>query len=299
MSLMLSAAHASQHGDVSQLIRSGKLSEAMAQADQFLASNPKDLQMRFLKGVIQRDTGRVDEAIDTFVRLTEEYPEQPEPYNNVAVLYASQNRFDRAVVALEMAIRSNPNYATAHENLGDVYAKLASQAYAKSLQIDSSNPSVAPKLARLRDVFGASGVKSAKPAPLASASASAKPVPVITATPADAGTVKEVETAVQAWASAWAAKDVAAYLASYGADFVPPNKQGRSDWERERQQRIGSKSSISVQLANLSVAVNGNRAFARFRQDYKADKLEVSDRKTLELVKHGDQWQIVKESVGS
>lgn len=171
--LAYSPAHANEYSDVSQLIRFGKLSEASSKVDHFLALKPQDLQMRFFKGVIQRDTGHISDAIVTFTRLTEDYPSQPEPYNNVAVLHAIQNRFDKALVALEMAIRTNPAYATAHENLGDVYAKLASQAYAKSLEIDSSNQAVAPKLALMRAAFNAGASKSQKPASAAASSTSA------------------------------------------------------------------------------------------------------------------------------
>ena len=149
----LSAAHADDYGDVSKLMRSGKLAEAMAKADSYLSTNPRDPQMRFLKGVIQRDSGKQTEAIVTFAKLSEDYPELPEPYNNLAVLYAGQSQFDKARAALEMAIRTNPSYATAHENLGDVYAKLASQAYNKALQLDSANVAVPPKLALIRELF--------------------------------------------------------------------------------------------------------------------------------------------------
>jgi len=146
-------AHADEPGEVSQLLRAGKLSEAMARADAYLGTKPNDPQMRFLKGVIQRSSGKQAEAIATFTKLTEDYPELPEPYNNLAVLYAGQGQFDKARVTLEMAIRTNPDYATAHENLGDVYARLASQAYNKALQLDSGNTSVPSKLAVLRDLF--------------------------------------------------------------------------------------------------------------------------------------------------
>jgi tetratricopeptide (TPR) repeat protein len=129
--------------------------------------------MRFLKGVIQTESGKPADAIGTFTKLTEDYPELPEPYNNLAVLYAGQSQFDKARAALEMAIRTNPSYATAHENLGDVYAKLASQAYSKALQLDSNNTGVQPKLALIRDLFapGAKGQKPTAPAPHAPAPA--------------------------------------------------------------------------------------------------------------------------------
>lgn len=168
-------AHADEPGEVSQLLRAGKLSEAMARADAYLGAKPNDPQMRFLKGVIQRSAGKQAEAIATFTKLTEDYPELPEPYNNLAVLYAGQGQFDKARVTLEMAIRTNPDYATAHENLGDVYARLASQAYNKALQLDSGNTSVPPKLALLRDLFNpnskpqrAGAAAASAPAPAAS-----------------------------------------------------------------------------------------------------------------------------------
>ena len=146
-------AQADDYGDVNQLLRGGKLVEAMAKADAYLAAKPRDPQMRFLKGVMQSKAGEQAEAIITFTKLNEDYPELPEPYNNLAVLYAGQGQLDKARAALEMAIRANPEYATAQENLGDVYTRLASQAYAKALQLDSSNPSVPTKLSLLRELL--------------------------------------------------------------------------------------------------------------------------------------------------
>ena len=110
---------------------------------------------------------------------------------------------------------------------------------------------------------------------------------------------KDAEAAVHAWAKAWAARDVKAYLASYGKDFDPPGSMSRGSWEDERRLRISSKSKISIKLENLTVTASGNTAVAKFRQDYKANGLAVSSRKTLGLVKNGDRWQIVKESTGT
>ena len=109
---------------------------------------------------------------------------------------------------------------------------------------------------------------------------------------------KEVQAAVRAWASAWSARNVKESLAAYGKDFNPPGAMSRAAWEGERRQRISSKSKISVKLDNLTVSVNGNKASAKFRQDYKANGLETSSRKSLDLVKSGERWVIVKESIG-
>ena len=190
---VVSAAHADEFGDVNALLRAGKLGEALSKADAYLVAKPRDPQMRFLKGVIQRTSGKSAEAITTFTKLTEDYPELPEPYNNLAVLYASQSQFDKARVALEMAIRTNPSYATAHENLGDVYARLASQAYSKALQFDSASAAVPPKLALIRELFsptnkgqhpGVPVAALATPAAIAAKPAASAPTPVAAPTPA-------------------------------------------------------------------------------------------------------------------
>ena len=323
------AVYADDYADVNVLVRSGKLAEALARADQYLVGKPRDPQMRFIKGVIQTEAAKPAEAITTFTQITQDYPELPEPYNNLAVLYAGQGQFDKARAALEMAIRTNPSYATAHENLGDVYAKLASQAYSKALQLDGANTGVQPKLALIRTLF-APDAKGQKPvtAPQAAASqANTKPVTapvappvaaapsVATAKPAAApatatqpappapvatgGAEKEVTAAIRAWADAWSEKDVDAYLGSYGANFDTPGSQSRTAWEADRRARIVGKSRISVKLSNLSVTVQGSKAVAKFKQDYSANSLNVSSRKTLDLAKVGERWVIVKESTGS
>ena len=329
-------AHADDYDEVSQLVRAGKNTEAAIKADSYLAGKPRDPQMRFLKGVIQRNSGKQAEAIATFTKLTEDYPELPEPYNNLAVLYAGQSQFDKARAALEMAIRTNPSYATAHENLGDIYARLASQAYNKALQLDGANAAVPPKLALIKEVFKPNiktqapaaapailAATTAKPAPStpvatpalvapvvttpAVAAPVAAPKPPVAAAPVAAPTkpavtdnaVKEVEAAVEAWAKAWTSKDMAAYLGAYGKEFDPSGKQSRSAWEQERRLRIVGKSSISVKLENLNVKVSANKAVAKFRQNYRADAVSVSSRKTLDLVKVGNRWLIVRESTGN
>ena len=165
--LCATSAFADDYGDVARLTRAGQHAQALARADQYLAAKPRDPQMRFLKGVLQTEMGRSADALATFIKLTEDYPELPEPYNNLAVLYAAQSQFDKARAALESAIRTNPGYATAHENLGDVYARLASQSYSRAQQLDAGNAGLAPKLALIRQLFQPAARGPAQPAPKA------------------------------------------------------------------------------------------------------------------------------------
>lgn len=150
-----SAVQADDLSDVHALVKQGNLTQATDRLNAVLAKNPKDARARFLRGLILTEQKRPAEAIRVFLALTEDYPELPEPYNNLAVLYAAQGQFDRARQMLESAIRTHPSYATAHENLGDIYAKMASEAYDRALQLDRSNTGVQTKLSLIRELFSA------------------------------------------------------------------------------------------------------------------------------------------------
>ena len=173
--------------DASQSFKAGQHAKALDQVERHLSSKPKDAQGRFLKGIILTGMNKQSEAISVFKKLTEDYPELPEPHNNLAVIYAQQKQYDKAKEALEMAIRTHPAYATAHENLGDIYSRLASQAYGKALQLDSNNASAQTKLSMINDLVG--GATTAD----ATKSGTAKPA-ATPPTPTVVAAAKQVET---------------------------------------------------------------------------------------------------------
>lgn len=164
LALAFGVAHADDYGDVNTLLRQGKADEALTKADAYIAGKPRDPQMRFLRGVILTEQGKQADAVLVFTALTQDFPELPEPYNNLAALYAAQSQFDKARAALEMAIKLNPDYATAHENLGDVYARLAAQSYARALKLEAGNTTVPAKLALARQMVGAPAAGALPPA---------------------------------------------------------------------------------------------------------------------------------------
>lgn len=152
-------AQADEAQEVAKLMRSGQIEQAAARADKFLETNPKDAQMRFLKGVILTEQKKPADAINQFIQLTSDFPELPEPYNNLAVIYAGQGQYEKARAALDMAVRVAPSWGTAHENLGDVYVKLAGQSYEKAAQFEPHNANVARKLILARDLDGQAAAK--------------------------------------------------------------------------------------------------------------------------------------------
>ena len=156
-------AFADELKDIQQLVKRSQFPQALEKVDAYLGDKPKDAQARFLKGVIHTELNQPEAAIEVLSKLSEDYPELPEPYNNLAVLYAQQKQYEQARVALETAVRAHPSYAIAYENLGDLYAKQASEAYDKAARLDSKNASAQRKLALTRELFSISN-KSAKPA---------------------------------------------------------------------------------------------------------------------------------------
>ena len=324
------ATHAAPADDIKEagkLYQQGKLDVALTKVNSVLAAQPKDAQGRFLKGLILTEQKKADEAIRVFTGLTEDFPELPEPYNNLAVLYASQGNYDKAKAALELAIHTHPSYATAHENLGDIYAQLARRAYDKALQLDKNNTAAQAKLSMVKDLFSppksivpapatmvagntiaktepAKVVAVTQPAAPSMAAPSSKPVaqpaaaqPSAKASPASAEA--QVKAAVNEWAKAWSDKNVAAYLAAYAPDFETPGGEARGTWEQQRRERIEKPKSISVNVKINSATVNGLEAVVTLRQGYRSDSFKSNSTKTLRMVKNGEKWQIRQERVPS
>jgi len=288
--------------EINQQFRKGDLSSALDRANRYLAKNPKDAQARFLKGLILADQGKTNDAIAVFTGLTEDYPELPEPYNNLAVLYASQSKYEAAKNALEMAIRTHPSYATAHENLGDIYAKMASIAYDKALALDSKNAAAQTKLALIQDMIqgqprkpaAAKPVVATAPKPVAKPAAEPKPIPEPKQATPDKPVPARIEDAVANWAQAWSRRDVDAYLAAYASDFTTGGMT-RAAWEAQRRARISAPKSIEVKISDLKIEQQGDDASATFRQTYRSDRLSSSVTKTLKLALQNGQWRIVDE----
>jgi len=132
---------------------------------------------------VRAEREQIEAAIEVFKALARDHPELPEPYNNLAVLYAARGDYEQARDALLSAINTHSSYATAHENLGDIYAKMAGQAYSRAPSLDTDNRVAQQKLALIDDLFMRRSPESrtasvARAIPAASAPATALPSPI-------------------------------------------------------------------------------------------------------------------------
>ena len=139
--------------EAAALVRERQFANAQTRLDALLVQRPREPQARFLKGVVATEQGRTDAAMEVFRALVEDYPELPEPYNNLAVLYAQKGDYNSARVALETAIRTAPDWAVARENLGDVYVRLAGVEYDRAAKLDGGNKTAPAKLVLVRDLL--------------------------------------------------------------------------------------------------------------------------------------------------
>ncbi len=216
-----------------------------------------------------------------------------------------QGQYDKARAVLEMALHTHPSYAVAYENLGDVYSRMASQAYEKALQLDNKKPAKEPNLKLLNELRSApvpqpviriaEGSKATEPA----AAESPSTAPVEAVAPLQPA-VEDALKAVSDWAAAWSSNDLERYFAAYAGDFQPADGSSRADWEAMRRSRIAKPRRISVQVLQPSVRpLDDGRMQVSFRQHYRSGKFEEVGNKTLILVKSADRWLIQQERTGN
>lgn len=136
---------------IETLLRDRDYAAALTRVDALLKTSPRNAQARFLRAVILADTGKTAEARSALESMTHDFPELPEPYNNLAVMQAAAGRYDNARALLLRALEVTPDYLTAQENLGDLYLAMGADVYARALALDPDNAALKAKLQVTRD----------------------------------------------------------------------------------------------------------------------------------------------------
>lgn len=256
------------------------------------------------------------EAVQMFEALTRDHPGWPEPYNNLAVLYAQRGEEKKAEQALISAMGTHPTYALVHKNLEALYAGMAGRAYRKALNDDSTGPAP-PKLALANRIETAT-VEATRPAiPLAAGEASPGPEPEPEPVAVVASTVpaapqpepvapesgedarRAVLSTVASWLEAWSSQDVERYLSFYGHHFEPGKGMTRDHWAELRRKRVAAPEFIDLDIQNPSITFQApDRASVRFLQIYRSNTFDGKTLKTLRLSRGSDGWKIVGEETG-
>jgi len=278
---------------INLLIESKDYKSASEEIEKLLISDSDDPQLLFIKGVLFSEMGKQNEAIKVFEDLSKSHPNLPEPYNNLAVLYAQKGDFLAAKNALEKAIKTHPSYSTAHVNLGDLYTRMASESYNQALQIDKSNQSAKTKLSLIKRLFNFQPIGKNVALKISEENEKAESesnlnVP-ITINPS------QVNEFIESWKTAWSSKDFDNYINHYSLDFMNNKNQNYEEWKKFRKPRIIYKDEIFIEISNLYFEVQKETVEVSFNQTYKSNNISSTSKKTLILKNENGVLKIINE----
>ncbi len=288
-------------------LSSGQASQALKATRSRLAAKPADPQAQFLHAMALAQTGDVASAVDAYRELSAQYPQRARVWNNLGVLYARQGRLQEARDALVQATEAESSYATAQQNLGDVYIALASNAYRRAEQEGANADAMKGRRSALERLVPAlpstaqSGAGSSR-----SSAPSASDSPIATREtdsgaparhPAPAGPSHAIDQVLSRWANAWSQQDLSAYLSVYSDDYQPQGKTSRAQWIRQQRVQITQPKSVDVSVSDVQVtAESADRARATFHEHYRAAGDDRDATKHMVFVREDGAWRIRQES---
>ena len=273
------------------LLKQGKYENAESIIKETIEYNLNNPEILFYRGIIQTNLGKTNQAIDTFRDLTERFPELPEPFNNLAVLYAEKGQFRLAKEILEQAIKTNPSYLTAHINLGDIFTKMASEAYNKAIEIDKANNIAITKLSMITQLF------NYNPNTKNTIIDSVKPKEQVKITMLPKKELRKIIlNSIENWKTAWESKNMEDYFDSYSSTFIYPNNMTKSEWKKYRANRILPKKIINISISNIKFKFEKEKIQTTFTQNYKSGRLNQTSNKILTFVGENERWLILEET---
>ena len=278
--------------NLNKLIEEKKYSEAKRVVEDLLDSDKENPQLLFINGVLLSELGEIDQAINVFISLTKSHPALPEPYNNLAVLYAQSGNFDLAKIALEKSIKTHPSYATAHVNLGDLYTRMASESYNQALQIDKSNKNAKTKLSLIKKLFNFQFINKN----IVIAQDVREKTQSFNENKKNQESINEkIFAMIDNWKNAWMSQNFNQYIGHYSDNFKNNKGMDLEKWMEFRKPRIINKPSINIKLENLEISKNKNLFNVSFIQIYQSGNINSTTKKTLVIELIDDQLKIVNE----
>lgn len=316
---------------IEKLLQDGRNGEAEKELRQAQSAVAERTHLKFLTCVLQVQQTSHKKAVGCFQQLVQEYPNLPEAYNNIGVLYAGMGMPMEARKWLERGLKQQQAYATLYQNLQNLQADMNRNAYAAALQLDISKSNVQTKLSLLGRMTSVPEMTQAAEQPVHAAISQMRPAAPVgaavkSAVVAEPGVQKtavvekmavakpspetspnlahdsllesNVRDAIQVWAQAWRVKDLTTYFKAYSPNFVPEDNLSQRAWENQRRQRIASKKEIRLELSQFRIGPGGvsSTAIATFTQSYESGTVVAVSRKTLELIEDKGQWLITRES---
>jgi len=129
------------------LHQQGRLQEALAAYEQFLAQQPMHAEALHFSGLVLYQVGQPDAAAQHIEQSLKIDSHSPDPWCNLALVYQALNRLDAAVHALQEALQRDPKLAEAWSNLANVYLAQerpveAEQAARRAIALAPKHPAI-------------------------------------------------------------------------------------------------------------------------------------------------------------
>ena len=261
-------------------------SRALVEIDLLLESNSNSHNLLFLRAVTLTKLEQKDLAIKIYISLIEKFPKLPEPYNNLAVLYAEQNKLLEAKQILEKALKTNNSYSIAHINLGDVYTRMASDAYRKAFELDES-PVANNKLQLINELFSYSPNMQRNDLVDTASKSEIK---------SKEQKLADLALFVERWKTSWEDKDLETYFSSYSKYFKVKDDINYKGWKRTRTEKIINKKEINIQLTKIKYKFKEGLWFINMSQAYNSGNYSDKENKTLVIINESGDYKIIEEN---
>lgn len=290
-------------------LKQQKYSHATSTGQALLSQQPENARIQFLTALAFQYNNQPKRAQHYYQKIIRSHPELPEPRNNLAMIYLQQGKHDQAVDLLITSLETHPAYATAWQNLSNLYQGLASEAYRKALSEENNASSVLHniKLTALTSLHlipvqsKTPGVKTMPQIQLAKAPATPEQENSSKNTNPQTDTAKQLDQIlthiIQNWAAAWGNKQFGTYINAYTANYKG-NNSSHNAWVDYRRSRIKRPGKISVKISNIHIkSRNATRAIIDFHQTYKSATYQDKIAKRIYLTKINNNWKISREKI--
>ncbi len=297
-SLLLSAlaANASSPEIVNQLVLEGDYENALLEAESGLAADSKNTRLLLQKGFILIRLRRLDQAEEFYLNLIQSLPHNPEPMNNLGVIYQLKREYGKAIEVFSETTVKFPKFSRAYENLGDTYIQVARETYVKGQNQSPSDKMLGSK-ADLSQRFYRLARENLEPATTTASPSTKQPLKL-----SEPGTVAEDDSRdnimdfLRSWSVDWSKMDINAYFDHYDVDFLPSGGLDLATWKMRKSRIFSEAEYIRIRVESIKVLeFNQNQATLSFTQHYKSNNHQETSKKTLMLKRHNDRWLITKE----
>ncbi len=295
---------------VNGLLAAQDYENALVQADEGLQADPDNQQLMLQRGFILIKTRNLEEAEKHYVGLIALIPDNPEPMNNLGVIYMLQQDYGKAVAQLNSTIQRFPGFTRAYENLGDTYIQIATANYAIGRDRSPKDKMLISKtdlgqrfyqLAQQNvessvEQFALNNREATETENVSAEEIRETEQVVDSPVVKDRNIEQEIASFLRSWVNGWSSRKVENYFSHYGKDFKPSGNLSLRAWMDRKTQIIGAAEFIKIRIEGIKIVRQEPELITlEFSQHYESNTYKNQSQKNLILKRYDSTWLIVDE----